>query len=138
MPPEITHGPQRQRKNETPPTILRFYFAALKSLKTNKLRSGGMAKTAAEKPPCGVSTPPKEKTYIEGEIFPAETITPTANGNSMGYLADDIDEQSEMAKLIEQQMREGKLRTYYDPELHDLVLFKPGITTADPQDPHRN
>jgi len=52
--------------------------------------------------------------------------------------ADDTDKQSELAKLIEQQMREGKLRTYFDADLQELVLFKPDKTIANPQDTRRN
>lgn len=52
--------------------------------------------------------------------------------------SDDTDKQSELAKLIEQQMREGKLRTYFDADLQELVLFKPEITIANPQDTRRN
>jgi len=52
--------------------------------------------------------------------------------------ADDTDKKTELAKLIEQWMHEGKVASFYDPAMRELVIFKTEHAIANPNDMRRN
>jgi hypothetical protein len=56
------------------------------------------------------------------------------------YRPDEPDELTyeEFSEMLRQMVQDGKLRTYYDAEKRELIMFKLGVTKANPQDVRRN
>lgn len=56
------------------------------------------------------------------------------------YRPDEPDELTyeEFSEMMRQMVQDGKIRTYFDVEKRALIMFKIGVTKANPQDSRRN
>lgn len=51
---------------------------------------------------------------------------------------DDRPELADMEEVIARGVADGRIRTFLEPDLGQLVIFKPGMTVANPRDVRRN